>query len=136
MKYIITKQVVLSRPPEGPIAVYLGSFAEAVNAQGYALDSIHRQVLIASCFSRWLGRQEVGLHSITSDHSARYLRYRARHVRPCRGDAAALRYLIDFLRREGVIPSEEISARPLTPAGRCGDIVKSCVWGFDQAAIF
>lgn len=119
MKWIITKQVVLSRPPEGPIAAYLGSFAELMDAQGYALDSIHRQVLIASCFSRWLGRQGVGLRSITSDHSARYLRYRARHVRPCRGDAAALRHLIDFLRREGVIATENIPARRLTPAEDC-----------------
>jgi len=119
MKCIINNQLVLSRAPEGPIAAYLGSFAESVNAQGYAVDSIHRQVLIASCFSRWLGRQGIGLRSITSNHSARYLRYRARHVRPCRGDAAALRHLIGFLRRKGVIPSEEISARRLTPAEHC-----------------
>jgi hypothetical protein len=48
-----------------------------------------------------------------------YLHYRARRVRPCAGDAAALRHLIDFLRREGVIAAEKISARRLTPAERC-----------------
>jgi site-specific recombinase XerD len=40
-------------------------------------------------------------------------------VRPCRGDAAALSHLIDFLRREGVIPAEKIAAPRLTPAERC-----------------
>jgi site-specific recombinase XerD len=41
-------------------------------------------------------------------------------VRPCRGDAAALRHIIDFLRHEHVIPTEKkVSAHPLTPAERC-----------------
>jgi site-specific recombinase XerD len=35
------------------------------------------------------------------------------------GDAAALRHVIDFLRREGVIPCEKASARRLTPAEHC-----------------
>jgi site-specific recombinase XerD len=38
----------------------------------------------------------------------RYLRSRARHLKICRGDAAALRQFIDFLRRQGVIPAERI----------------------------
>jgi site-specific recombinase XerD len=35
-----------------------------------------------------------------------------------RGDAAALRQFLDFLRRHGVIPSEKISRRRLTPVER------------------
>jgi site-specific recombinase XerD len=58
------------------------------------------------------------LRSVTSDHPPGYLRYRARQVRPGRGDAAALRHLLTFLRGEGAIPAEKISARPLTPAER------------------
>lgn len=118
MKCVINNQVFLSRPPEGPLARYIGSFAEAVRKQGYALYSIHRQVLLAACFSRWLKQNGVAVPSICSDHPARYLRYRARHLRPCRGDAAALRHLIDFLRREGVIPAEKTSARRLSSAER------------------
>ncbi|MGH8568446.1 MAG: site-specific integrase [Gammaproteobacteria bacterium] len=118
MKCVINNQVVLSRAPEGPLAAHIGSFAKSVSEQGYALDSIHRQVLLAACFSRWLKQKGVELSSICSDHPVRYLRYRARHVRPCRGDAAALRYFLEFLRREGVIPAEKISLR-LTSAERC-----------------
>jgi site-specific recombinase XerD len=41
-------------------------------------------------------------------------------VRPCLGDTAALRHLLDFLRHERVIPTEKKgSARPLTSAERC-----------------
>ncbi len=119
MKCIINNQVVLSQPPEGPLAAQIGSFAKSVSEQGYSLLSIHRHVLLAACFSRWLKQKGVGLRSICSVHAVRYLRYRARHVRPCRGDAAALRHLIGFLRREGVILGERKLACQPTPAEHC-----------------
>ncbi len=119
MKYVINDQVVLSRAPEGPLAAHIGSFAESVSAQGYSLYSIRRQVRLAAGFSRWLKQKGVDVRRITSDHSSWYLRYRARHVRLCSGDAAVLRHLIDFLRGEGMIPAEKISGRRLTPAERC-----------------
>lgn len=83
MKCIIGNQVVLSRPPEGPLAAQIGSFAKSVSEQGYSLASIHRQVFLAACFSRWLKQKGVRLRSICSDHLVLYLRYRARHRRPC-----------------------------------------------------
>ncbi len=119
MKCIVNNQVVLSRAPEGPLAAQIGSFAESVSEQGYSLASIHRQVLLAACFSRWLQQNGVGVRSICSDHPVGYLRYRARRVRPGRGDAAALRHLIDFLRREGVIPDEKKLACQSTPVEHC-----------------
>ena len=119
MKCIINSQVVLSRAPEGPLAAHIGAFAKSQSAQGYALGSIHRQVLLAAFFSLWLKQQGVALRQINSDHPSRYLRCRARHMRPCPGDAAALRYLIEFLRRKGVIAAEQRLGRRLTPAERC-----------------
>lgn len=119
MKYIINNQVVLSRAPDGPLAEHIGAFAQSRSSQGYARDSIHRQVLLTAGFSHWLKQQGVALRHVSSYHSLRYLRDRARRVRPCQGDAAALRYLLDFLRREGVIAAEKIAARRLTPAARC-----------------
>ena len=118
MKCIIDNQVVLSRAPEGPLAAQIGPFARSLSEQGYSLYSIHRQVLLAACFSRWLQQQGVALRSITSDHPPRYLRYRARQVQPNPGDVAALRHLLDFLRCKGVIPAEKMSACALTPAER------------------
>jgi integrase/recombinase XerD len=61
----------------------------------------------------------VALRHVRSDHLSQYLRYRARRVRACRGDAGALRHLLDFLRHEGVITAEKIAARRLTAAERC-----------------
>jgi integrase/recombinase XerD len=120
MNSIINNQIILSRAPEGPLATHIGPYAGSLREQGYSLGSIHRQVLLAACFSRWLEQQGVAKRSLTSDHPPRYLRNRAQQVRPCRGDAAALRHLLDFLRSERVIPTEKkVSARLLTPAERC-----------------
>lgn len=119
MNCVINSQVVLARPPEGPLAGYISSFAESLVEQGYSLQSLHGQVRLAACFSRWLKRKGIGVRSICSDHPVLYLRYRARRVRPGLGDAAALAHLVDFLRRESVIPAEKVSARRLTPAEHC-----------------
>ena len=116
---IVDDQVVLSRAPEGPLAPHIDSFAGSVRDQGYAVNSIRRQVVLAAAFSRWLAQQRVGLRSITSDHADSYLQYRVQHVRPHLGDAAALKHLIGFLRREGVVPAEEMPIRLLTPADQC-----------------
>jgi integrase/recombinase XerD len=118
MKCIIDNQIVLSRAPEGPLATHIEPFARSLRKQGYTRSSIHRQVLLATCFGRWLKQRGIALRSITPDHPGWYLRCRARLVRPYLGDAAALRHLLNFLRSDGVIPAEKMSARPLTPVER------------------
>ena len=96
MKYVVNDQLVLSRPPEGPLAGHIVSFAKSTTEQGYGLASLRNQVLIATGFSQWLRREGIGLSCIGAAHPARYLRYRARHHRPKNGDRAALRHLLDF----------------------------------------
>jgi len=108
MKCIVSEDVVISRPLEGPLSAHIAGFAKWARDEGYALYSRQRQVLLAACFSRWLGQESVSPGRVTSGHVLRYLRSRARHLKICRGDAAALRQFIDFLRRQGVIPAERI----------------------------
>jgi site-specific recombinase XerD len=119
VKYIIDNRINLSRAPEGPLAKYIVPFERVMREQGYARCSLYRQVLLAACFSEWLRQRDVALRGITSDHPQQYLRCRARRVQPCRGDAAALRHLLNYLRRERVIPTEKVPARLLTPAELC-----------------
>ena len=120
VKYFIDKRIVLSRAPEGPLAPHIGPFAESLREQGYALASIHRQVLLAACFSRWLKQQGVALaqHHLRSSAAVFAIPRSASHDR-AEGDAAALRHLLDFLRCERVIPAEKIPSRRLTSAERC-----------------
>ena len=119
MKCVINNEVVLSRGPDGPVAAHIGAFARSQSAQGYSRVSIHRQVLLAAGFSHWLKQRGVALPYVNCDHTSRYLRDRARRVRLGQGDAAALRHLVDFLRREGVTAAEKITPRRMTPAERC-----------------
>ena len=114
MKCIVNDDVVLSRPLEGPLSAQVAPFAKWAREQGYALRSRYRQVLLAACFSRWLGQQAVSVRRVTSEHPARYLRSRARRVQVHRGDAAALRQFLEFLHRQGVIPAEKMAPRRLT----------------------
>jgi hypothetical protein len=118
MKCAINNQIVLSHALEGPIAPHIGLFAKSLSEQGYALRSIHSQVSLAACFSRWLKRHGVVLDAITSDHPSRYLQYRARQVRLYPGDAASLNYLLDVLRRHNMLSAEKILPRRLTSAER------------------
>jgi len=112
MKYIINGDIVLSRPPEGPVAAQIGAFAKWAGEQGYARYSRYRQVLLAACFSRWLGRQAVSVRRVSSEEPLRYLRSRARRVRRHRGDAAALTQFLGFLRRQRVVPCGEDRPTP------------------------
>ncbi len=119
MKWSIDHKLVLSQPPEGPLAAYIEPLARSLLEQGYAKGSVYRHVLLAACFSRWLEQQGIALGSISSDHPPRYLQHRSRRVLIHPGDAAALWHLLEFLRSEGVIPAEKSAPCPLIPAERC-----------------
>jgi len=116
---IIDNQVVLSRVPEGPLAAHIGSFVESLSEQGYALSSIRRHVSLNVGFDRWLRQKGIAVRGITPDHSAQYLRYRARRQRIGRSDVGALSNLLEFLEREGVISAKKMPAHQPTPAERC-----------------
>ena len=119
MKCVIHNQVVLLRVPEGPLSPYLNRFANAASTKGYAVRTIHHRVLLAAGFSQWLKQKGIEPCSITSDHPKQYLQYRYCLLRPSRGDRAALRHLIEFLRLDGVIPAEKTDVPQATEAELC-----------------
>jgi site-specific recombinase XerD len=114
MKCVIDGQVVLSHPPQGPIAVHVETFAKSLRVQGYARYSIYRHVLLAAGFSHWLGQQRVTVRGLTTAHVQQYLRFRTRQVQLANGDAAALRHLLEFLRNRGIVPGEKRIPRSRT----------------------
>lgn len=116
MKFVINHKVVLLQAPEGPLAKHLTTFATFLSDQGYAPYTVHRQVYLAACFSRWLKQQGIGLQDVTCDQTKQYLRDRAQSLKPCRGDDAALQHLIGFLRDVGAIPVENTYSPSLSPA--------------------
>lgn len=98
----------LSGIPEGPLVAYIDSFTELLSEQGYSQNSAHLQTRIVADFSQWLKRKDVAVQEITPEHTKRYLRYRARRRRPGRGDAAALRRLLNLLHQQGAIGEQVV----------------------------
>ena len=119
MKTIINGQVTLSRPLEGPLASQITAFAKWSDAQGYSPYSLHRHVLLASDFSRWLGRQGIKAWCVSSMHPQQYLADRARRVRISKSDAPGLKHFMAFLRREAVIGEEKMTPKTTTPVEQC-----------------
>ena len=119
MKCVIDSNLILSKAPEGPAAAYIRPFAKSLREQGYAPQSIHRQVLLAASFSGWLARRRLVLRAVSSSLIPQYLRYRLRRVRPSHGDLAALKHLLEFLRCQGAIPVEKIARYSTTAVERC-----------------
>ena len=98
----------LLRLREGPLGTYLDSFAKHLGDQGYTRYSARFQLRLVADFSRWLKQQGITLQQTTSEHTKRYLRYRAQQHRPRRGDAAALEHLLDFLRQGGAVAEKVV----------------------------
>jgi len=119
MKCIINDQLVLLRAPQGPLAGHIASFAQWASEQGYARCSLRQRIGIAAGFSRWLAQKSIRLRSVSTEHGAQYLRYRARRLRIREGDATALQQFLGFLRHREVIPSEKILPPRLSPVERC-----------------
>jgi integrase/recombinase XerD len=119
VKCIINDHVVLSQPLEGPLATPMASFAQWGSEQGYSYYALHRKILLASDFSRWLGHQGLLAQDVSDAHPGQYLQDRARRVRLANGDASGLRQFMAFLRREGVIAANEAPPTPMTPIEQC-----------------
>ncbi|QKE40126.1 MAG: hypothetical protein HO274_01340 [Ferrovum myxofaciens] len=101
----------LSHIPDGPLVGHIDSFTALLNEQGYSQSSAHLQTRFVADFSHWLKRNKVAVDEITLEHTKRYLRCRARHLRPRRGDAAALIRLLNLLRQQGVNTQQEVQAK-------------------------
>lgn len=115
MKFVVTDSLALSRPPEGPVAGFIISFADWLVDRGYGRVSLRNQVLMAAGFSGWLERKAIDLQNICDHHVERYLVDRAEYRRPKLGDSAALRHFLDFLRSNGAINEEVKEERSPSP---------------------
>lgn len=115
MTYIVDNDVVLAQTLEGPLSAQIERFARWAREEGYAFPTRRRKVMLAACFSRWLGQQAVSIRRVSSAHAARFLRSRAHHVKIQPEDAGTLRQFLDFLRRQAVVPAKKIPPPQLTP---------------------
>lgn len=100
---------------EGPLAPYLGPYAEYLADRGYSQVSYWKKTFLVSEFSRWLGEQQIGAGEIAAEHEATFLRDRARHRVLKGGDTIALSGIAQWLQDQAVI--ENALADGAEPSG-------------------
>ena len=117
MKHIINDQVVLSRPLEGPLAAQIAAFARCAREQGYARQSTVPASAARGGFQSMAGtagRPTAGASHPSIRHGICDLALDG--CGSARGDAAALRQFLGFLRRRRRDPRGEGRTTP-TDAG-------------------
>lgn len=96
------------RTPQCPLIPYLTAFERLLRGQGYAPPTIRLKVRLVRDFSVWLRKRAISLKDLSAEHAERYLRYRARHLRPRTDDIVGLSQLLDLLRKEGIIAQPQV----------------------------
>jgi len=100
---------------EGPLAPYLGPYAEYLAERGYSQISFWKKTYLINAFSRWLDREGLPVNEITGDREEAFLRDRAktRCLKP--GDHTALSDLRNWLGENGVIACKPIATDETSP---------------------
>ena len=100
---LFTLPSTIERLRQGPLSEHLDAYAAAVAEQGYAHQSIGRQIVAIADFSRWLKQKHIEIHALEHQVVDRFLRFRRRQQRVARGDAKALDRMLSMLRRKGIV---------------------------------
>jgi site-specific recombinase XerD len=106
---LFTFSSTIERLHQGPLSEHLESYAAAVAEQGYAEQSICRQIVVIADFSRWLKHRHIAVWALDNDVLDRFLRLRRRQQRVGRGDPKALARMLAMLRDSGVVKPQQAS---------------------------
>lgn len=96
------------RTSNEPLLPYLAAFERLLCSQGYAPLTIRLKLRLVRDFGLWLRERAVGLKDLSAGHAERYLRDRARHLRPRTDDIVGLRQLLDLLRKKGMVAQRRV----------------------------
>src|SRR5436309_13750287 len=96
---------VLPVAPGGPLGPYIKPFAESLLERGYSAATADHKILLLRKLDRWLDRRRICIEQLSEDATESFLRYVRGRGRNQIGDPSTLRYLLGYLREEGVIPS-------------------------------
>jgi site-specific recombinase XerD len=102
---LFTFASTIERLRQGPLSEYLDAYAAAVAEQGYARQSIGRQIVAIADFSRWLKHKHIEIEGLDDQVVDRFLRFRRRQQRIGRGDPKALDRMLSMLRQKGIVKS-------------------------------
>ncbi len=102
---------VIDRLHEGPLGIYIDSYADRLIAEGHCYQSGGRCLRVIGDFSAWMANNCYVVTDVNEETVARYERFRVKHRHPFLSDHAALVRMLSVLREIGVI--EPASANSL-----------------------
>jgi site-specific recombinase XerD len=95
----------------GPLGPHIDELIAQLQQQNYARHSIRCKIRVVADFSRWLARRQIGANVVDAGHVQRFLAEGRRAACQTLGAAAALRQIVDLLRRKHITrPSARSSA--------------------------
>jgi len=94
---------VRQRLYEGPLAIYVDTFADQLVHQGYIPATAREKLRLIAHLSRWLDRNQLRAEDLNEARIARFRRYRRRQGRRDHPAASTCKALLAQLREAGVI---------------------------------
>jgi integrase/recombinase XerD len=92
----------------GILAPHLDGFAAWLWERGYSRATAQPHLRVVADFSRWLERRGFGIRDVDETHARQFLAFRRRR-RLHRGDWAALRHAIRYMRELGIVASASVA---------------------------
>lgn len=118
MNSFFQDNATIQRMERGPLAPYLGLYAQQLRSLGYAQQSGRLKLQRVAGFSRWLHQKQVGANQVTAKHASDYLRScRSTDGQVRRGDQATLAGFLQLLCDHKVIQPRASQPAP-TPSER------------------
>ncbi len=92
----------------GILAPHLDGFAAWLWERGYSRATAQPHLRVVADFSRWLERRGFGIRDVDETHARQFLSFRRRR-RLHRGDWAALRHAIRYMRELGIVAPASVA---------------------------
>jgi site-specific recombinase XerD len=99
----------------GSLGAQLDGFAGWLSEQGYAKHTGRQKIGLVAHFSRWLGRQQVGVKDLNEEQVAEFLKVRKKRGLLRRDDQPTLAQLLGYLHEADIIarPASAVSDTPM-----------------------
>ena len=103
---------VLLHEPKGPLVPYLDAFAQSLIDQGFKTHLIGRQIRVVSYFSQWLLDKDVTAEDVNDQQVRCFIEGCAQQQSIRRGEHAALKRLVEYLKQMNIIAPHPIDNKP------------------------